>query len=405
VECFRTETTADDRGQAGIRQLRARVATLEQLLEVYERSVVEQSEKLYAERERLRFQTTLLRSQGEASIEGVLSASVDGRILFANRRLSEMWGVEPPGVGSRCFRETIESMAERCSDPNRFLVGARAITSDQESSTEIALADGRTLDCYTAPIRSDDGALLGRVWQFRDISAVKEVNRLKDEFIAAVSHELRTPLTSIRGSLDLMVSGVTGQLADEAMSLAKVAQHNCRRLGRLIDDVLDIEKIEAGRMDFRLEPSGLESLLEESVQAMRPYGEERRVRFAIASSAPGARVRVDRDRLIQVMENLLSNAAKFSPAGETVRVSLERDGPRLRVAVMDRGPGIAREFETRIFEKFAQIETRGTRKQEGTGLGLNIARAIVAHHGGNIWYSPNPGGGSIFSFDLPEWRP
>ncbi len=394
---------ANDRSNAEIAQLQARVSTLEQLLEVYERSVLEQSERLYAEQERLLLQTTLLESQGEASLEGVLSVSLDGRILFANRQLAEMWGVDRPVIGAKAYRETLCSMAERSADPDGFLERTAAVGDERESSKEVALADGRTFDSYTAPIRSRESQLLGRVWHFRDITALKEIGRMKDEFISAVSHELRTPLTSIRGSLDLMVNGVMGSLSTESMSLAKIAQSNCERLGRLIDDVLDIEKMEAGRMELRMQPIALESLLEQAVDSMRPFGEQLGVGFRLASSAPGAQVRADPDRLTQVMDNLLSNAAKFSPAGGTVRIDLARLDTQLRVSVTDLGPGIPQAFQGRVFEKFARVGTSSARHKGGTGLGLSIARAIVERLGGTIGFSSEPGGETTFRVDLPEW--
>ena len=396
---------ANDRSNAEIAQLQARVSTLEQLLEVYERSVLEQSERLYAEQERLRLQTTLLESQGEASLEGVLSVSVDGRILFANRQLAQMWGVDRPVIGAKAYRETLRSMAERSADPDGFFERTAAVGDERESSQEIALADGRTFDSYTAPIRSQEGQLLGRVWHFREITALKEIGRMKDEFISAVSHELRTPLTSIRGSLDLMANGVMGSLSTESMTLAKIAQANCQRLVRLVDDVLDVEKIEAGQLALRLEVIGLESVVEQAIESMRPFGAARCVDFQIESSIQGARVNADSDRLIQVMENLLSNAAKYSQDGATVLVRLSRRGARLRVAVTDWGSGIAPELHGQVFERFAQIDTPAARKAEGTGLGLNIARGIVTRLGGTIDFESEPGAGSTFHFDLPEWEP
>jgi signal transduction histidine kinase len=241
------------------------------------------------------------------------------------------------------------------------------------------------------------------VWHFRDISAFKEIGRMKDEFISAVSHELRTPLTSIRGSLDLMAIGVMGELPSEAIPVVELAQRNCERLVRLINDVLDIEKIEAGRMDFNLEVMELEPLLLHSVETLRPYGARLGVAFRIERSAPGARARVDPDRLIQVMENLLSNAAKFSPSGETVQVALARRGRDLRVSVTNRGAGIAPELQSRLFEKFAQGDLPHPSQKGGTGLGLNIARAIVERLGGNIGVVSRPGVSTTFHFNLPEW--
>jgi signal transduction histidine kinase len=193
-----------------------------------------------------------------------------------------------------------------------------------------------------------------------------------------------------------------GEFSAEAAKVLRIAQKNCDRLGRIINDVLDIQKIEAGRMEFEFVLLDLESLLAESVDAIRPYGDRLGVRFVTESSAPGVRVRVDSDRLSQVMDNLLSNAAKFSPPGEIVRVSLSHRRGRLWVSVEDRGPGIATEFRSRLFEKFSQGGVKAARDASGTGLGLNIARAIVERLGGNIAFRPRPGGGAIFSFDLPE---
>ena len=395
-----------ERNDGELVELRARINTLEQLLDVYERSVMEQSDRLYAEQERMRFQKTLLESQGEASLDGILSVGVDGTILFANRRLSEMWGTTPPAVGTKSIDRVLLAMGERTGDPEAFLERSAGDEDGEEGRREISLRDGRTFEQYTAPIRSQEGGYLGRVWQFRDISAFKEIDRVKDEFISAVSHELRTPLTSIRGSLDLMAGGVMGELPSDVMELLEVGQKNCARLARIIDDVLDIQKIEAGRMEFSFLVVGLGDVMADSVAAIRPYGDRLGVDFQLEGSAAGVQVRVDPDRLMQVMDNLLSNAAKFSPAGGTVtvKVTLARRGRFARVIVEDRGPGIAPEFRGRVFEKFSQGAAQAPRDKGGTGLGLNIARAIVDRMQGSIGFRPRPGGGTVFHFDLPVWR-
>jgi signal transduction histidine kinase len=397
------EVARHDRFDSELRRLRARIGTLGQLLEVHEASVLSQSDRLYRERERLRFQTTLLACQGEASLDGLLSTSLDGTIVFANQRFADIWGVEPPRVGLDSYDQVRRALAERTAAPEEFLARSAEPANGEVSGDEISLRDGRTLDLYTAPIRDGDGKLFGRVWHFRDISSVKEVSRMKNEFISAVSHELRTPLTSIRGALDLIASGLMGELRHDAMQLAKVAQDNCGRLVRLINDILDIEKIEAGRMEFRLEPSSLQGILERAVELMRSYGEQLDVDFQLGSSAPDALVRVDVDRLTQVVENLLSNAAKFSPPGSTVRIDVRRLGDQLRVDVSDRGPGIDPEFREQVFEKFAQGP--GVRDKGGTGLGLHIARAMADRLGGTLDFTSRPGGGTTFHLELPEWRP
>jgi signal transduction histidine kinase len=315
-----------------------------------------------------------------------------------------MWEMSPPEVGTKSIDRVLQAMGERSGGSEGFLERSAGDEDDEESRREISLRDGRTFEQYTAPIRSREGKNLGRVWQFRDISAFKEIDRVKDEFISAVSHELRTPLTSIRGSMDLMAGGVTGELPSEAMALLKVGQKNCDRLVRIINDVLDIQKIEAGRMEFRFAVIALEDVMAEAVAAIQPYGERLGVTLELESSAPGVRVRVDPDRLMQVMDNLLSNAAKFSPAGGKVEVKLTSRGRFAQVRVEDRGPGIAPEFQGRVFEKFSQGSAQPPRDRIGTGLGLNIARAIVERMQGSIGFRPRPAGGTVFYFDLPAWR-
>jgi signal transduction histidine kinase len=394
-----------DENQIDIIGLKARVSTLEQLLDVYGRSVIEQSDKLYAEQERMRFQKILLECQGEASLDGILSVGVDGDILFANQRLSEMWGTPAPTVGTRSYGQFLQVLAQRTNDPAGFIERASVAQSGEASREEISLRDGRTFDQYTAPIRSADGNEFGRVSYFRDISVFKEMDRLKDDFISAVSHELRTPLTAIVGSLGLLSSGVMGELSGEAAKMVETARRNCDRLVRLVGDVLDIEKIEAGRMDFHIEVRELAPLLDQSIEMIRPYGVQFGASFQIESSSPAILVQVDPDRLLQVLENLLSNAAKFSPPEGTVRVALTRRGRFARVSVRDRGPGIAPEFRSRLFEKFTQGGApKGLPHVDGTGLGLNISRAIVERLGGTIGFQCDPATGTTFYFELPEWR-
>ncbi len=391
-------------GDGGAAGLESRIATLEQLLAVYERSVVEQADRLYREQERLRFQTTLLECQGEASVDGVLSVDDAGTVLFANRRLAEMWGIDPPVVGTRAYAGILQALAARTADATAFLELCAALERGQQGRVEITLADGRTFDQYTAPIRSESGRGLGRVWHFRDITAFKEMDRAKDEFVSAVSHELRTPLTSIRGSLDLLVGGVMGELPAASKPVLETAQRSCHRLVRLVNDVLDIEKIEAGGMEFRMQVLEVEPLLQQSVEALQPYGDQFGVTFRVHGSAPGARVEADPDRLAQVLGNLLSNAVRFSPPGGVVEVAAAVHGSFVRTSVVDRGEGIPRDFQARVFEKFSQGDAGSASRRRGTGLGLNIARAIVEHMGGTIGFLSRPGAGSTFYFDLPCWR-
>jgi PAS domain S-box-containing protein len=236
----------------------------------------------------------------------------------------------------------------------------------------------------------------------RDISERKRVEQMKNDFISVVSHELRTPLTSIRGSLGLISGGVAGELPEKARILVDIASKNSDRLVRLINDILDVEKIESGQMGFRLVPQDLMALVEQAVEANQPYGQPYGISLRIVDSVR-VLVRADADRMQQVLTNLLSNAMKFSPRSGVVEVGVTAENGKARLRVTDHGKGIPPEFQEHIFEKFAQADATSTRQQGGTGLGLSISRAIVERHGGSIWFESVAGQGTTFFVELPEW--
>jgi signal transduction histidine kinase len=237
----------------------------------------------------------------------------------------------------------------------------------------------------------------------RNITDRKNIERMKNEFVSTVSHELRTPLTSIRGALGLIVGGIAGEIPPKVRTMVEIALKNSERLIRLINDILDIDKIESGKMVFDLQPVELTPLLEHVIDINRAYGQQFDVTFALESPIAGAWVYADRDRLIQALTNLLSNAAKFSPIGAQVLISLARRGQMLRIAIQDRGPGIPEAFRARLFQRFAQADSSDARQNGGTGLGLSITKAIVEKLGGQIDVMIVPDAGSIFFIDLPEW--
>jgi signal transduction histidine kinase len=234
-----------------------------------------------------------------------------------------------------------------------------------------------------------------------DIGERKRAEKLKDEFVSTVSHELRTPLTSIAGSLGLLMGNAAGQLPASAARLLAIAYKNSKRLMRLVNDILDIEKIEAGHVVFHLKHVDMRSLVEQTIEANRAFAQDFDVRMRIDDTSAAGEVFADSDRLAQILTNLLSNAIKFSPTGGEVVVAMERRGGVMRVSVRDHGPGIPEEFKPRIFEKFAQADVSDTRQKGGTGLGLNIAKQLVHQHGGEVGFDPAPGGGTIFHFEIP----
>ncbi len=226
-------------------------------------------------------------------------------------------------------------------------------------------------------------------------------NRVKSELIATVSHELRTPLTSIRGSLGLLNGDVAGNLPDKARALTDIAYRNTGRLAVLIDDILDIEKLDSGKVSLELQRHSLPALIEQAVEANRGHGQPRNVTFSLLKPLSEAQVDVDANRLLQVMANLLSNAAKFSPPDSTVEIGVSSDGHHARVSVKDRGPGIPEDFRARIFERFSQADAPDSRAEGGTGLGLPISKALIERMHGRIDYESQPGKGTTFFFELP----
>lgn len=234
----------------------------------------------------------------------------------------------------------------------------------------------------------------------RDISERKEMDRLKSEFVSTVSHELRTPLTSIRGTLGLVMGGAVGELPKSAHEMVAIAERNTLRLLELVNDILDMEKIDSGRMDMNLKPLDIHDLVERALQDNRAYAEQFGVEFVLTPESISAMVSGDDTRLIQVMSNLLSNAAKFSPQGSKVTISIEDLDTQVRVLVADQGQGIPEEFREQLFERFTQADSSDKRQSGGTGLGLSISIAIVEAHGGRMDFESTVGEGTTFHFDL-----
>lgn len=237
-----------------------------------------------------------------------------------------------------------------------------------------------------------------------DISELKRLDRMKSEFVSTVSHELRTPLTSIRGSLGLVAGGVAGQLPEKARELVEIARNNCERLIRLINDILDIEKLESGQLAFNSKVLDLMAVVEQAMKTNEGYAEQHRTRLNLVSAAAGAQVLGDQDRLVQVLTNLISNACKFSPPASSVDIAVTREEAFIRVSITDHGQGISEEFRKRIFQRFSQDDSRDSRQKGGTGLGLSISKAIVERMSGTIGFDSQPGVGTTFYFNLPEWQ-
>ncbi len=285
-----------------------------------------------------------------------------------------------------------------------FVHKARSGSPDEREWTYIRKDGSRfPVELSITTRRSEAGEVVGFLGIASDISERRRVERLQSEFVSTVSHELRTPLTSIRGALGLVASGVTGPLAKETQEYIDIALINTERLVRLINDILDIEKIQSGTLQLRQVQLELADAVRQAITANATFAATLQVPLLLTEPAAKGEVQVEPDSLAQVLANLLSNAAKFSPAGQPVVVSVVRRGSWLRVQVSDRGPGLPEAFRKRIFQRFAQADGSSTRAQSGTGLGLAISKALVEQMHGRIGFDSTEGQGSTFYCEFPSY--
>jgi len=239
----------------------------------------------------------------------------------------------------------------------------------------------------------------------RDLTERKRIDLIKNEFISMVSHELRTPLTAIHGSISLLEGNKIIKMPDQALDLLRIAKKNSERLTNLINDILDIEKIEAGKMDFNTELHKINALVAEGVKANQAYAAKFSVNLRLVQLIDDATVMVDHARVIQVLNNLISNAIKFSPTDSEVRVTiLQPQNNRIRVEVTDQGSGIPKEFHAKIFQKFSQANSSASRQHSGTGLGLSISKLIIEKLKGTIGFNTQQNQGTTFYFEIPAYH-
>lgn len=343
------------------------------------------------------------RAMFNGAVDGMLLLDGRGRIVRANPSIERMFGYSAEELrGKSNMFLMAERFTEEQSQAWLARVGRAGIDGAGRRQEFLGQrADGSTFETEVAISRFGEEGDNRFVAAIRDITHRKRAERMKNEFVSTVSHELRTPLTSIGGSLALLAGGAVGQLDEKAARLVTIARNNCERLIRLINDLLDIEKIESGKMSFDMRKLSLGPLIQRTVNANRQFAHDLGVGLEVGLPPWPQCVNGDPDRIEQVLTNLVSNAIKFSPAGESVYVTTAQQGGRVRVEVCDRGSGVPEEFRDRIFSKFAQADSSDTRSRGGTGLGLAIVREIATRQGGSAGFEDREGGGSIFWFELP----
>ena len=353
-------------------------------------------------RRKLDDERQLLKLTVENVSGGVAVVDRDLKLMLWNQAFVDLFDYAPDSVtGGRDARELIRLTAQRGElgpgDPDLIVEGfVQSIRASDSRRLEMQRRNGRILDIRRESIRG------GRfIMTARDVTQERQISRLKDELVSTVSHELRTPLTAISGALGLMAGGAAGDLPDRAKQLVAIGSKNAERLIHLVNDLLDMDKLQSGKLVFHFDERELGLLLTESVEQIEPYAERFGVKLALERPSEAVVAKVDSNRLCQVMTNLLSNACKFSPSGGTVRISLQRAGDSAQISVADEGPGISPEFRARLFKRFEQEEGAHQQGHAGTGLGLAISKAIVEAHGGSIALDPAAEKGATFRVELP----
>lgn len=365
--------------------------------ELYEQLQAELSERQRIEAA-LQQSEALFRSLSESSPIGIFRSDKQNQCIYTNPCCQAIFGFTAEEALGKGWQKFVHP-----DDLAAYLTQRdAAIAAQQELVTEIRSInpDGiRYCKLRIAPIFSADGEPTGHVGMVEDITESREIERVKNEFISIVSHELRTPLASIRGALGLLASDVLKDDLEATERMLKVAEVEAERLVRLVNDMLDLERLTSNKvlLDKQLCDAG--TLIQQSVEALQPLAEENQI--ALSYTQVSTPVWADPDRIIQTLVNIISNAIKFSPPGETVTVIVEPQSDRVLFKVQDRGRGIPADKLESIFGRFQQVDTSDARQKGGTGLGLSICRNIVQQHNGQIWVESVLGAGSTFCFTLP----
>jgi signal transduction histidine kinase/DNA-binding response OmpR family regulator len=364
-------------------------------------TIREQQEALAVEHSHVESERTRLEALIDASDAAVMMVA-DDRVAHANNGMAELLGLPREVVLGMSLTEVNRVLARSLADASALDAQTASLQGGAPLNDRVEFHFPRRSVCQrtVATVTDDGGAAIGHLVLYRDVTKEAEAEAAKSEFVSLVSHELRTPLTSVKTSLGLLARGAAGDVSDEVRDLLEIALRNLDRLIRLVDDLLDLSRIESGRMVAKLTAIPLDEAMDRSVDAVAGFASERNVTIERADSDEGLSVLADADRLQQVIVNLLSNAIKFSSERSRVAIRWWKQGEQAVMEVSDQGPGIPEELIEEIFDKFRQLERTATRKYGGAGLGLAISRTIVEQFGGDLWAESEEGKGARFFIRL-----
>ena len=339
-----------------------------------------------------------------AANDGIAMLDGDGHFVLINRRFGELLGSRSDALLHHAAEEASPLLLERLVRLSSRLPAAGSEAHEvAEEILEMGGPDARVLQFFTAPVVGEDGhESIGRIVALRDVTRERELDKLKTDFISVVSHELRTPLTSIKGYTDLLLSGATGEPNELQAEFLGIIQGSTARLSNLINDILDISRIESGAIALRREAVDYRQVVSDTLRMVKAAADEKQVSIDASLPETLPPVRGDADKITPVLTNLVGNAIKYTPEGGWVKVSVDAAGEGgVVTTVADGGIGIAPEDQKRLFQKFFRADNTSTREAGGTGLGLVIAKTIIELMGGTIWVESEPGRGSRFHFTLP----
>jgi PAS domain S-box-containing protein len=343
----------------------------------------------------------------DSTANGMFFVGPQGTVLYANRRAGELLGIDPrQAVGRKKLDLVASELQGRMADPQRFSERLRAIYAEPEATAvdeiEVLRPVRRILERYSGPVYRQDGTLLGRIDVYTDMTEIRDLQRNKDEFLSLVSHELKTPITSIKGYIQLLRKRAERESPSRRTLVAyEVIERQTQRMQTLIDMLLDLSRLESGRLTLQRTPVELRALLDETVSSARTMTNDHEI--AVALPPRQVWVEADAPRLEQVITNLLTNAIRYSPNGEPIKVELSRRGKEAHIRVRDHGTGIAPDALPRVFERFFRAGSNP--HQGGMGIGLYVANGIVTEHGGRIDVTSELGRGSTFTVVLPSPAP
>ena len=332
--------------------------------------------------------------------DGIVVVDAEFKITDINPTAAEVFGVEPDKAQDGHFLEVVKS--DQLFNYVKQTVQSGKSPPIEEGKNVFIVKRGERQLYYQfsiTPVNAKDGFMLGIVLLLRNVTRLKELDRLKSEFVMAASHELRTPLTSIGMSIDLLQETAMEKMNKKEQQLLSVAHEDLQRLKAIVNDLLDLSKIETGKMDMEFSNVSVPMLFEKAVAVLKSQADKKSVELSFKDAEGLQIVRADANKITWVLTNLISNALRYTDSRGHIRLFAEQVGPHVHISVNDDGVGIPYEYQSKIFDKFVRVKNE--REVEGSGLGLSICREIVRAHGGTIWVDSSPGEGSTFTFTLP----